>query len=85
MAGMLPATRMADGVEATLHVVAAERVAQTTVSGFGLCEEYGEPLTQRQKVAFLTAALLELDGLHQELGGVLQVERLIAELRVERP
>ena len=77
---MLRERNPADGVEATLQVVAAERVAQAAVSGFSLCEGCGQPLTERQKVALLTAAMLELDGLHEELGGVLQVERLIAEL-----
>ena len=45
------------------------------------CEECGHPLTERQKVALLTAAMLELDGLYDEVEGVVHVERLIAELR----
>ena len=68
-------------MESTLQVVAAQRIAQATVTGFSFCEECGLPLSDRQKVAFLTAAMLELDGLHDELTGVLHVERLIAELR----
>lgn len=78
---MLPARRATEGVEATLLVVAAERVAKATVSGFGFCEECGHPLTERQKVAILTAAILELEGLQEEVGSVLRVERLIGELR----
>ena len=78
---MLPERRANESVESTLQVVAAQRVAQATVTGFALCEECGLPLSERQKVAVLTAALLELDGLHEELTGVLHVERLIADLR----
>lgn len=81
MRGMLPARRTAEGVEATLHVVAAERVAKATVTGFGFCEECGQPLNERQKVALLTAAMMELEGLQAEVESVLGVERLIAELR----
>jgi hypothetical protein len=78
---VLPERRASESVESTLQVVAAQRVAQATVTGFALCEECGLPLSERQKVAVLTAALLELDGLHEELTGVLHVERLIADLR----
>jgi hypothetical protein len=78
---MLPERRTTEGVEATLQVVAAQRVAQATVTGFGFCDECGHPLTERQKVALLTAALLELDGMRDEVEGVVHVERLIAELR----
>ena len=64
-----------------MQVVTAQRMAQATVTGFGFCEECGHPLTERQKVALLTAAMLEVDGLHEEVQGVVYVERLIAELR----
>ena len=78
---MLPERRASEGVETTLQVVAAQRVAQATVTGLALCEECGLPLSERQKVALFTAALLELDGLHDELTGILHIERLIADLR----
>jgi hypothetical protein len=81
MPSVVPERRTTDGVEATIHVVAAQRVAQAAVTGFGLCEEGGHPLTERQKVAMLTAAMLELDGLHEEVEGVVRVERLVSELR----
>jgi len=68
-------------VEETLYVVAAQRVARATVTGFGLCEESGHPLSDGQKVSLLTAAMLELDGMRDEIEGVVRVERLIAELR----
>ena len=58
-----------EGVESTLQVVTAQRIAQATVTGFGFCEECGHPLTERQKVALLTAAMLEVDGLHEEVRG----------------
>jgi len=75
------ARKTTDGIEATLQVVVAQRVAEATVTGFGFCDECGDPLSDRQKVALLTAAMLELDGLHDEVEGVVHVERLIAELR----
>lgn len=78
---MLPAPKTPDGVGATIHVVAAQRVAQVAVTGFSFCEECGHPLTERQKVALLTAAILELDGLNDEVAGVVHVEQLIADLR----
>ena len=78
---VLSERRASESVESTLQVVAAQRIAQATVTGFALCDECGLPLSERQKVAVLTAALLELDGLHEELRGVLHVERLIADLR----
>ena len=78
---MLPAPKTTDGVGATIHVVAAQRVAQAAVTGFSFCEECGHPLTERQKVALLTAAILELDGLNDEVAGVVHVEQLIADLR----
>jgi hypothetical protein len=64
----------------TIQVLVAERVARLVVAGFGLCEECGVPLTERQKVALLTAALLELDGMRDEFAGLRRVERLLAEL-----
>lgn len=83
---MRPERPATEGVEATLQIVAAQRVAQATVTGFGFCEECGHPLTDRQKVALLTACMLELDGLRDEVAGVAHVERLISELRgIDRP
>jgi hypothetical protein len=78
---MPPERTTTEGVEATLHVVAAQRVARSTVTGFGLCEESGHPLSDGQKVSLLTAAMLELEGMRDEIDGVVRVERLIAELR----
>ena len=80
-AGMRPERRVTEGVESTLQVVVAQRIAQATVTGFCFCEECGHPLTERQKIALMTAALLELDGMRDEVEGVVRVERLIADLR----
>jgi hypothetical protein len=80
MRAVLREPRTSESVESTLQVVAAQRLAQTAVTGFALCEECGQPLSERQKVAFLTAALLEVDGLREEVTGVLHVERLIADI-----
>jgi hypothetical protein len=68
-----------------VQVVAVQRIAQATLTGFGLCEDCGLGLNERQKVALLTGAMLELGGLREELEGVLQVERLIAALEGSDP
>ena len=64
----------------TMQALVAERVARLVVGGFGLCEECGVPLGERQKIALLTAALLELDGVREEFAGLRRVERLLSEL-----
>ena len=64
----------------TIQVLVAERVARLVVGSFGVCEECGVPLAERQKVAQLTAALLEFDGVHEEFAGLRRVERLLSEL-----
>lgn len=75
-----PERKTEESGRSALQVVAAQRIAQATLTGFGLCEDSGLALNERQKVALLTAAMLEVDGLQDELAGVLHVERLIAEL-----
>jgi hypothetical protein len=65
----------------TVQVMAAERIARLVVAGFGLCSECGLPLAQQQKVALLTAALLEFDGVSARLEGLQRVERLLSDLR----
>ncbi len=47
------------------------------MTGFNLCEESGVALCDTQKVALLTAAMLEVDGLRDELDCIRHVERLI--------
>jgi hypothetical protein len=65
----------------TVHVVAAGRIARLVIAGFGLCDDCGFPLLERQKIALLTSALLEFDGVQQELEGLQRVEHLLEELR----
>ena len=65
----------------TVHVVAAGRIARLVIASFGLCHDCGFPLLERQKIALLTSALLEFDGLQQELEGLQRVEHLLEELR----
>jgi hypothetical protein len=52
--------------------------------GFGLCDEGGFPLNERQRTALLTAALLTFDGFQAETQGTLEVEALLAELARHR-
>jgi hypothetical protein len=65
------------GAAATMQVVAADRIARQLIVGFGFCDECGVPLSERQRIALLTAALLEFDGVQDELEGLLRVERLL--------
>ena len=64
----------------TMHVVAADRVVRLVLSSFALCEESGVPLLQRQRITLLTTALLEFDGVREEMAGFRRVERLLATL-----
>jgi hypothetical protein len=83
-AGLRPhAVVMTDDRSETLQAVAAQRIAGLLILGFGLCEEGRVPLSDRQKIAMLTSALLEFDGIQAEVHGLLQIERLLAEFRVD--
>jgi hypothetical protein len=74
----VPSERRAqESAGSTLQVVATQRIARATVTGFNLCEESGVALADSQKVALLTAAMLEVDGLRDELDCIRHVERLI--------
>jgi hypothetical protein len=46
-----------------------------------MCEEAGFPVSERQRVSMLTAALLAFDGFHAESERLLQVEQLLSDLR----
>ena len=65
----------------SVHVVTADRIARFVVAGVGLCEQSGVPLSERQRVALLTAALLEFDGVQAEVDGLREVEHMLQELR----
>jgi hypothetical protein len=68
-------------VSLTGQVTAAKRLASTLVCSFELCQDEGEPLSDRQQIAILTAALLEFDGIAEELDSVLALEQLFTLLR----
>jgi hypothetical protein len=68
-------------VPETVHVVVADRLARAVVATFGLCEDCGAPLAERQKIALCTAALLEFDGVQAEIDGLRRVERLLDGIR----
>ena len=68
------------GCAGTAQVVAAQRVARQLVLGFELCADSGVPLSELQKIALFSAALLEFDGMHAEVEGRLQIDRLLGEL-----
>ena len=73
-------SRVIESLASTTQVAAAERVARSLDTGFGLCDEAGCPLSERQRISLLTAALLGFDGFEVETRGQLGVERLIASL-----
>ena len=71
---------MIDGFAAAAQVAGAQRVARALTVGFGLCEEAGFPLSERQRISMLTAALLAFDGFQAETEGLLHIEQLLAGL-----
>lgn len=64
----------------TAQMAAAERTAQTLISGFRVCHEDGSPLSERQQSALLAAALVEFDGFRESVQGALSLDRLLARL-----
>jgi hypothetical protein len=62
------------GPDLTAQVIAAERLARAIVSAFDACEDSDAELTQRQKIPFVEASLLEFDGFGADL-------RLVALIR----
>jgi hypothetical protein len=74
------ADRLIESFASTTQVAAAERLGRSLTVGFGLCDDAGFPLSERQKIAILTAALLGFDGFQVETQGLLTVDRLIADL-----
>lgn len=54
----------------TAQVAAAQRLAGAIVGAFDACELARMPLTQRQKVAVVQAALLEFDGFAAHLSAL---------------
>jgi hypothetical protein len=73
--------RVLDGFVSMTQVTGAERVAKALTAGFAMCEEAGFPVSERQRVSLLTAALLAFDGFHAETERLMQVEQLISDLR----
>jgi hypothetical protein len=70
----------ASGVNGDLSiakVAAAERFATAVVLGFEVCEDADAPLSQRQKIAVIEAALLEFDGLEAQLRSLASVSELL--------
>ena len=73
-------THTLEGFATTAQVAAAQRVARALTVGFGLCDEAGFPLSERQRISMLAAALLGFDGFQAETEGLLGVEQLLAGL-----
>ncbi len=65
----------------TVPVLAATRIARLLVAAFDLSEELEVPLSDCQKIALLTSALVEFDGVQAEIDGLQRIERVLAELR----
>jgi hypothetical protein len=71
---------LVEGYVSTTQAAGAERLARSLTVGFGLCDEAGFPLSERQKIAMLTAALLGFDGFQSQAEDLLQIERLLLDL-----
>jgi hypothetical protein len=69
-----------EGPASTAQVAAAKRAARMLAVGFGLCEEEGFPLSERQQIALLTAAFLSFDGFEHETRDLFDVERVLGAL-----
>ena len=74
-----------EGAVSTAQVSSARRVARLLAVGFGLCEEEGFPLSERQQIALLTAAFLSFDGFEHETRDVLDAERVLGALGALEP
>ena len=68
------------GFAATAQVAGADRIARALTVGFALCDEAGFPLSERQQISMLTAALLAFDGFQAETERLLNVEQFLAGL-----
>ena len=62
------------------RVATAERLARTIVLAFEACDEGGVPLSQVQRVSVIEAALLEFDGLDEDLRSQASVGELLRAL-----
>jgi hypothetical protein len=66
-------------VTSIAQVGAARELARTLTVGFGICDEEGFPLSERQMIALLTAALLGFDELRVETHEALTTDRALSE------
>jgi hypothetical protein len=73
--------RALGGFVSMTQVTGAERLSRALTAGFAMCEEAGFPVSERQRVSMLTAALLAFDGFQAETERLLQVEQLLSDLR----
>jgi hypothetical protein len=64
--------------ETTAQVATALRIARMIVTSIGVAAD-SEPLSDNQKIAMITAALIEFDGFRDELRTLLALDRLIAD------
>jgi hypothetical protein len=61
------ADHLADLHASTAQIAAAGRIATALVAGFGFCADEGYPLTERQRVELLKAALIVFDDFRGEV------------------
>ena len=62
------------------RVATAERLARAIVLAFEACDEAGVPLSQVQRISVIEAALLEFDGLDEDLRSQANVRELLRAL-----
>jgi hypothetical protein len=59
------------------HAAAAFRLARVIVSATNIAADAGVPLNDEQKIALITTAFLELEGLGREVHDLLELEHLL--------
>ena len=62
------------------RIATAERLARAIVLAFEACDEGGVPLSQIQRISVIEAALLEFDGLDDDLRSQASVGQLLRAL-----
>ena len=62
------------------QLAAADTLARATLSSVSLCEAARLPLSELQKIEIIKAGLVEFDGFHAQVAGLLEVERLLQDL-----
>lgn len=72
-----------DWVSSTTYGAAARCIARVVARSLDACDEADVPLSELQRVTIIETALLEFDGFGTHLAGLVTVDRLLRDLRLE--